>query len=129
MQSQFTLHFVGHRECRVDTGHMHAQSVGRGRKRQRVKSATTSPAAGPAAATTEPADTTTLRQGAVQAQLPPHLVRSPVGHAPDTPARFQWKAEDVAVLLNGIEKYGSTPLLSASCDHNRALRFDFQGTG
>lgn len=36
------------------------------------------------------------------------MVRSPVGPPPETPARFQWRPEDVALLLSGIQSYGST---------------------
>lgn len=79
----------------------------RARKRQRTEGGTASPAMAAADQTPQHKP----RPGSVQRrpQLPPNLVKSPVGPAPDSATRFMWTAEDVALLLKGIQAYGSAP--------------------
>lgn len=51
-----------------------------------------------------------------RAQLPASLARVPVGPAGQaTPGRAQWNIEDVTVLLNGIQEYGSAVLFCVGC--------------
>lgn len=55
-----------------------------------------------------------VRNGSGRPRLPASLARVPVGPpGQNTPNRLQWNIEDVTVLLNGIQEYGSafSPML------------------